>query len=69
MIPQFMRKIGRVAQQRLQISHHGNDGASLTIAFVAIFDFGELIHHLVDVSAVLWQIEFSARVVVIVSHK
>ena len=49
-----MRKICRIAKHRLQISHHGNDGASLTIAFVAIFDFGELIHHLVDVAAVLW---------------
>ena len=64
-----MREISRVAQHRLQVTHHGNDDACLAIALVAVLNLHKLIHHLVDMTAVLGQIEFTARVIVIVFHK
>ena len=64
-----MGEIGCVAQQGLQISHYGDYDTCLAIALVAVFNLHKLIHHLVDVTAVLGQIEFAARVIVIVFHK
>jgi hypothetical protein len=69
MIPQLVRKIGRITQQRLQITHNGNNRFCLTISLVTIFDCHQMIHHLVDVATILWKVEPSAFVVVIVSHK
>ena len=38
MIPKFVGKIGRVAQQRIQVPHDGNHGTRLSIALTAIVD-------------------------------
>lgn len=69
MVPQFVSKIGCVAEQGLQVAHYGNYGSRLTIAFFAIFDCHQLIHHLVNVATILREIESATSVVVIFSHK
>ncbi len=64
-----MGEIGRVAQQGIQIAHHRDHGARLTVALLAVLDGQETIHHLVNVSAVLGKIELATSVIVILFHK
>lgn len=68
-IPQFVGEVGRIAEQRVEVAHHGNYGASLTVPVAAILDGHQRIDHLVDVSAVFGQIQFATGVVIIFFHR
>lgn len=68
MIPQLVRKVGRVAQQGIEVSHDSDDGACLSVAFVAIFDEHQRVDHLVNVSPIFGQEEAATCVVVILFH-
>lgn len=63
-----MREIGRIAQQRVQIAHHGDDGPRLAVALVAVLNLHQGVYHFVDVAAVLGQKELAPHVVVVLFH-
>lgn len=65
MIPEFMSKIGRIAQQRIQIAHYGYYRLGLTRALRTVVDRQKRIDHFVYVAAVLRQKELASRIVVI----
>ena len=64
-----MGEVGCVTQQRVEITHNGNDGSSLGVTFLAVLDEKELVDHLVNVAAILGKIEFTTCVIVIFFHK
>ena len=68
MIPQFVREVGRIAQQRVQVAHHGDDGLGLPRPLAAVFDFEQRRDHLVDMAPVLRQEKFAAGVIIILFH-
>ena len=63
-----MIEICRIAQCRLQVTHNGNNDASLSVTLFALFDGHQMINHLVDVATILGKVELASRVVVVVSH-
>ena len=67
-IPQFVREVGRIAQQRVQVAHHGDDGLGLPRPLAAVFDFEQRRDHLVDMAPVLRQEKFAAGVIIILFH-
>lgn len=69
MVPQFVRKVGSVTQQWLQVAHYGYDRPCLLVALFAVGDCHQVIHHFVYMATILRKIEFSTSVVVIVFHK
>lgn len=64
-----MGEVGCVTQQRVEITHNGNDGSSLGVTLLAVLDEKELVDHLVNVAAILGKIEFATCVIVIFFHK
>ena len=38
MIPEFVSVLGRVAQQGIEVTHHGDYGARLAVSFATILD-------------------------------
>ena len=52
-IPQFVSNIGRIAQMRVEITHHRNNRFGLTSTLVAILYLEQRIDHLLNVTAIL----------------
>ena len=69
MVPQLVCEVGRIAQQRIEVAHDGDDGTGLTVALVAVLDLEQLVHHLMDMAAVLRKKEFATCVVIVLFHK
>lgn len=68
-VPQFVGEVGSVAQQRIEIAHYGYYGSCLTIAFAAVFDVHQQVHHLLYVTPVFGQEKFFPCVVIVLFHK
>ena len=68
MIPEFVSVLGRVAQQGIEVTHHGDYGACLTVAFAAIFDQQQRIDHLLNMATIFRQEEFLTFIVIILFH-
>lgn len=64
-----MGEIRRVAQQRKEVAHDGDDGPCLPVAVAAVFDLRERVDHLVDMTPVFGQKQLASCVVVILFHK
>lgn len=69
MIPQLVGIFGSIAQQWIEITHNGDHGASLTIAFAAILDQQQRIDHLLNMTTIFGQKEFLAFVIIILFHR
>ena len=69
MVPQFVGEVGRIAQQRVEVAHHGNYGASLTVSFAAILDQQQRIDHLLNMATILGQKEFLTLVIIVLFHR
>ena len=67
-IPEFVGEIGRVAQQRIQIAHHGDHGPRLAVALAAVLDRQQRVDHLLDMAPVLGQVQLASCVIVILFH-
>ena len=67
-IPQLVGEVGRIAQQGVQVAHHGDDGLGLPRPLAAVFDFEQRRDHLVDMAPVLRQEKFAAGVIIILFH-
>ena len=67
-IPQLVRKIGRIAQQRIEIAHDGDDGPCLPVALAAVLDLHERINHLMDMAPVFGKEQLASCVVVVLFH-
>jgi hypothetical protein len=52
----------------LDVGHYGHEGLGSQVAFLAIFDGAEFVHHILDVSSVFGQVEFFSLDVVVVFH-
>lgn len=68
MIPQLMLKLLGISQHRVDIAHDGNHSLSLTCALGTILDGEQCIDHLMDMTTILWKIEFASSIVIIFSH-
>ena len=67
-VPEFVGEIGRVAQQGVQIAHHGNHGPRLPVALAAVLDLQQRVDHLLDMAPVLGQVQLASCVIVILFH-
>ena len=67
-VPQFVGKIGRVPQQRIEIAHDGDYRFGLPCTLGTVFNLLQRVHHLLYVAAVFGQIEFTPCVVVVFAH-
>lgn len=68
MIPEFMLEILGVAQRRVEITHNGDDSLSLSCALLSILNLQKRVHHLVNVSSILGEVESTTCKVIIISH-
>jgi len=69
MIPQLVGEVRRIAQQRIQIAHDGDDGPRLPVALVPVLDLEQRIDHLLDMTPVFGQIQLASRVVIVLFHR
>lgn len=63
-----MLKVLGIAQQRVDISHNGDDRLGLSRTLVAILDGEKRVYHLMDMTSILRQIELLTCVVIVFSH-
>ena len=68
MVPEFVGEIRRVAQQRVQVAHDGDDGPRLTVAFAPVLYLQQRVDHLLDMAPVFGQVQLASRVIVILLH-
>lgn len=64
-IPQLMGEIGGIAQQRVEIAHHGDHGTGLTVALAAVLDQLQRVDHLLNMPSVFGQVQLASCVIVI----
>ena len=67
-IPQFVGEVGRIAQQGVQVAHHGDHGTRLAVALAAVFDQLQRVDHLLDMTPILGQVQLASCVVIILFH-
>ena len=63
-----MGEIRRVAQQRIEVPHHRDDGLGLARALTAVFDGEQRRDHLVNMAAVLGKKKFGTSAIIILFH-
>ena len=63
-----MLKLLSITQHRVDIAHHGNHSLSLTSALLTVVDQKQRVDHLVNMSAILRQVELASGKVIILSH-
>ena len=68
MVPEFVGEVRRVAQQRVQVAHDGDDGPRLTVAFAPVLYLQQRVDHLLDMAPVFGQVQLASRVIVILLH-
>ena len=68
MVPEFVGEVRRVAQQRVQVAHDGDDGPRLTVAFAPVLYLQQRVDHLLDMAPVFGQVHLASRGIVILLH-
>ena len=69
MIPQLVGEIRRIAQQRIQVTHDGDDGPRLAVALVPVLDLEQRLDHLLDMAPVFGQVQLASCVVIVLFHR
>ena len=67
-VPEFAFKIGHLRGGLLDVCHNSNERFCSEISLLAVFDGGELYDHILNVSAILGQVELFALNIVICFH-
>ena len=68
MVPKLVGKVGCISEERVEVTHNGDDRLGLSCSLCTILDKEQRVDHLVNVASVLRQIELAARKIVIMSH-
>lgn len=64
-IPQLVGEVGRIAQQGVQVAHHGDHGTRLAVALATVFDQLQRVDHLLDMTPILGQVQLASCVIII----
>ena len=67
-IPQLVGEVGRIAQQGVQVAHHGDHGTRLAVALATVFDQLQRVDHLLDMTPILGQVQLASCVIIILFH-
>lgn len=67
-IPEFVGEVGRIAQERIEVTHDSDDGTCLTVAFAAVFNLHQGVDHFMDVTPVFGQEHLATRVIIVFFH-
>ena len=67
-IPQLVREVGRIAQQRIEIAHDGDYGFGLTGTLPTVLDLQQRIDHLMDMASVFGKEKFAAGRIIVLFH-
>ena len=68
-VPEFVGEFRGVPQEGVEVTHHVYHHPCLAVAFIAVFDGHQVVHHLVYVPAVLRQLQVFPVDVIVFFHK